>query len=71
MDEREIGSYSLFIVLVAQVSFEAWSGGFRKSLQLGLERTFPTLEPKSLLTGETPSIVQGTGGFDVFHGSRT
>ena len=71
MDERETSPYSLFIVLVARVFFGAYSGGFRRSLRSGLERTSPTPEPKSLPTGETPSIVQGTGGFDVCHGSET
>ena len=62
---------TLFITLFARVSFGAYLDGFRRSLQSGLERTSPTLEPKSLPTGEIPSIVQGIGGFNVFHGSGT
>jgi hypothetical protein len=59
-----------FITLVVRVFFGACLGDFRRSLRLGLERTSLTPTPKSLLMGETPSIVQGTGGFDVFHGSE-
>ena len=59
-----------FITLVVQAFFGAYSGDFRRSLRLGLERTSPTLEPKSLLTGETLSNGRGTEGFDVFHGSE-
>ena len=60
-----------FIAFVARVFSGAYSGGFHRSLQSGLERTSPTLEPKSLLTGETLSSVRGTGDFVVFHGSET
>ena len=62
---------TLLIRLVVRVSVEALSGDCHRSLQSGLERTSPTLEPKSLLTGGTLSIVRGTGDFDVFHGSET
>ena len=61
----------LFIMFSARVFFGAYSGGFRRSLQSGLEWTSPTLEPKNLLTGEILSIVQGTEGFDVFRRSET
>ena len=59
------------IALSVRVSFGAYSDDSRRSLQLGPERTSPTLEPKSLLTGGTLSIVRGTGGSDVFHRSET
>ena len=59
----------LFIMLFARVFFGAYSDGFHRSLRSGLERTSPTLEPKNLLTGENLSIVQGTGGRGVCHGS--
>ena len=68
---RETSQGNLFIRLSAQVFFGACLGGFHRSLRSGLEQTSPTLEPKSLLMGETPSIVQGIGDFDVFHGSGT
>ena len=60
---------TLFITLFARVSFGAYLDGFRRSLQSGLERTSPTLEPKSLLTGGIPSTALGTGDFDVSRGS--
>ena len=66
---REVDRDSPLIMLFAWVSFGACSGGSRRSLRSGLERTSLTLEPKSLLTGETPSIIQGIGGFDVSRGS--
>ena len=53
--ERSVGVVP-FIMLFARVFSGACSGDFRRSLRSGLERTSPTLEPKSLLTGETPSI---------------
>ena len=59
-----------FITLVVQAFFGAYSGGFRRSLRLGLERTSPTLEPKSLLMEEILSIVQGTEDSYVFHRSE-
>ena len=59
------------IVFVVRVFFGAYSGGSHRSLQWGLERTSPTLEPKSLPTGEILSIVRETGGSDVFHRSET
>ena len=59
-----------FIMLVARVFFGACSGGFRRSLRSGSERTFPTLEPKSLLMEGNLSIVRGIEGFGVFHGSK-
>ena len=68
---REDERNRLFIRFSVRVFFEACSGGSRRSLRSGLERTSPTLEPKSLLMGETPSIVQGTEGFDVSHRSET
>ena len=68
---NEVGSGSSFIMLFVRVFFGACSGGFYRSLQSGLERTSPTLEPKSLLMGGIPSSVRGTGGFDAFHGSET
>ena len=58
-----------FIMLFARVFFGACSGGSHRSLQSGLERTSPTLEPKSLPMGGTPSIARGIGDFVVFHGS--
>ena len=61
----------LFIMLFARVFFGACSDGFHRSLQSGLERTSPTLEPKSLPTRENLSTVQGIEGFGVFHGSGT
>ena len=66
---REGNRDGFFIVFIVRVSFEAYSDGFHRNLRSGLEQTSPTLEPKSLLTGETLSITQGTGGFNVSHGS--
>ena len=60
-----------FITLVVRAFFGAYPGGFRRSLQSGLEQTSPTLEPKSLPKGENLSSARGTGGFVVFHGSET
>ena len=60
-----------FITLFAWAFFGAYSGGFHRSLQSGLERTSPTLEPRSLLKGENLSSAQGTEGFVVSHGSET
>ena len=54
---REVSRDSSFIMLVVWVFFGACLGGFHRSLRLGLEQTSPTPTPKSLLTGETPSIV--------------
>ena len=68
-EDETIGPVS-FITLVAQAFFGAYSGGFHRSLQSGLERTSLTLEPKSLLKGETLSSAQGTEGFVVCHGSE-
>jgi hypothetical protein len=68
---RRVIETTRLIMLVDRVSFRALSGDCHRSLQSGLERTSPTLEPKSLLTGGTLSIVRGTGVFDVFHGSET
>ena len=65
---REGECNRLLIMLSAQVFSGACSGGSHRSLRLGLERTSPTLEPKSLLTGENPSITRGIEGFGVFHG---
>ena len=62
---------SLLIIVGVRVFVGACSGDSRRSLQSGLERTSPTPAPKSLLMGGTPSIVQGTGGFGVFHRSET
>ena len=62
---------AVLIAFFARVSFGAYSDDSRRSLQLGPERTSPTLEPKSLLMGGNLSIVRGTGGFDVSHGSET
>ena len=64
-------SRSFFIAFSVRVFSGACSGGFHRSLQLGLEQTSPTLEPKSLLTGGNLSIVQGIEGFDVSHRSET
>ena len=58
------------IMLFAWVFVGAYSGGSCRSLLLGLERTSPTLEPKSLLKGESPSIIPGIEGFGVVHGSK-
>ena len=60
-----------FIAFVVRVFFGACSDDSRRSLQSGPERTSPTLEPKSLRTGESPSIVRGTEGFGVSRGSET
>jgi hypothetical protein len=68
-EDETIGLVS-FITLVARAFFGAYSGDFHRSLQLGLERTSPTLEPKSLLKGENLSTAQGIEGFVVFHGSE-
>ena len=68
---KEVRQSASFISFVGRVFYGAYSGDFRRSLQLGPEWTSPTLEPKSLLTGEIPSIVQGIGGLDVFHESET
>ena len=62
---------SSFIKLFAQVFFGAYLDDFHRSLQLGLERTSPTPKPKSLLKGESPSIVLGTASFGIVRGSET
>ena len=66
---REVGWNGSFIMLFARVFFRACLGGFHRSLQSGLERTSPTLKPKSLLKGESPSIIRGIADFGISHGS--
>ena len=71
MTEGETIESVSFITLVVRAFFGAYSGGFRRNLRSGLERTSPTLEPKSLLMGGILSSVRGTGDFVAFHGSET